>query len=176
MRRDEVLADRILAIVDRPLVTQFLRLAHQLSKEAVEKLMTRIETATGNNKPISWRYTVGSPKTPAFNQLLGKGTTLTVADLTKQTNSQSRSAIPLLVVEDGNTHLLPEPSDPVSTGQQYLFCGTRNARRNSQWLCEDEELLDQVLNPDRPSIPLIQWLSRIKEQRCLSMKKVIANE
>ena len=176
MRRDEVLADRILAIVDRPLVTQFLRLAHQLSKETVEHLMTRIETATGNNKPISWRYTVGSSQTPAFNRLLAKGTTLMVADLTKQANRQSRPAIPLLVVEDGKTRLLPEPSDQVSTGQQYLFCGSRKARRNSQWLCEDAEFLDQILHPDRPSIPLIQWLSRIQEQRSPSMKKVKNNE
>ena len=174
MRRDEVLADRILAIVDRPLVTHFLRLAHQLSKETLEKLMTRIETITGSHKPISWRYAISSTQTPALNQWLSEGMTLTVADLTKQANGQSMAAIPLLFVEDDNTGLLPEPSDPVSIGQQYLFCGTHAARRNSQWLCEDEELLDQTLNPDRPSIPLIRWLSRSRQSQ--TQRKVMSYE
>ena len=159
IRRNEVLADRILSIVDRPLVTQFLRLAHQLPKHAIQNLMSAIRTNTGGSKPVSWRYSINSEKTPAINQLLSEEYAITVEDLVQQPNKSSMQAIPLLLVEDGNTKLLPELTDQVRLNQQYLFCGTRKARRNSLRLCEDVDLLDQILHPDRHAIPVLRWLS-----------------
>ena len=121
--------------------------------------MSAIRTNTGGSKPVSWRYSINSEKTPAINQLLSEEYAITVEDLVQQPNKSSMQAIPLLLVEDGNTKLLPELTDQVRLNQQYLFCGTRKARRNSLRLCEDVDLLDQILHPDRHAIPVLRWLS-----------------
>jgi voltage-gated potassium channel len=156
IRRNEVLADRILAIVDRPLVTQFLRLAHQLPKQTIENLMSSIRSNTGGSKPVSWRYSISSDQTPAISQMLAKNSVITIGDLIQQPNTKDKQAIPLLLVEDGSTKLLPELTDQVLPNQQFLFCGTGKARRNSLRLCEDVDLLDQILKPDRSAIPGIR--------------------
>lgn len=159
IRRNEVLADQILAIVDRPLVSQFLRLAHQLPKQALENLMSTIRINTSGRKPISWRYSIGSEQTPAIYQMLAENYVITVGDLVQQPNQADMPAIPLLLVgEDESTKLLPELTDQVLPNQRYLFCGTRKARRNSLRLCQDADLLEQILQPDRHAIPIVRWL------------------
>ena len=160
MRRNEVLADRILAVIDRPLVTRFLRLAHQLSPAKIEELMHWIENTTGGAKPITWRYTIGAADTPAVTTLLSEGQTLHLEHLLIQGDQKRIAAMPLMLQHDDIEHLMPETRHPLANGQQILFTGTRLAKRINRWLCNDEELLREVLDPDRHAIPLIRWLTR----------------
>ena len=96
--------------------------------------------------------------------MLAENYVVTVGDLVQQPNRKDMQAIPLLLVEDGNTTLLPELTDQVLPDQQYLFCGTRKARRNSLRLCEDIDLLDQILHPDRHAIPVLRWFSNYPQR------------
>ncbi|RBP48328.1 Trk K+ transport system NAD-binding subunit [Arenicella xantha] len=159
-RRSLVVANEVLTLISRPLVTRFIQYSYTLTKSATEELIAQICQLTGNKSPVTWRLAVRADRSPALTSHLQAGGALNVEDLCRHQRIPRANAIPLLLWRDNISHLMPSPDMPVQENDEILFCARRNTDLLAQRLCDNEELVDTLINGNEHSIPLIRWLSR----------------
>lgn len=160
MRRSQVVANEALTIISRPLVTRFLKYSSSLTREATDQLINQICQHTNNQAPITWRLTLNHDKAPALASFLEKKNDLTVADVSSHKTFPKGDAIPLLLLRDGMSHLLPSKDMELAVNDELLICGARNQTFLAQRLLDNPELIDSLINNNQHHIPLIRWLKR----------------
>jgi voltage-gated potassium channel len=165
MRRSQVVANEVLTIISRPLVTQFLKYSNSLSPSDTDDLITEICRLTNDNDPITWRLVIDQRNAPAMLDFIDNQHTLTISQVSSNDKLPGTEAIPLLLLRGSMSHLLPDPSMPLKLGDQLLLCGGRNQTLLAQKLSNNIELLDNLINQNQHHIPLLRWLRRRKQSR-----------
>lgn len=163
MRRSQVVANEVLTIISRPLVTKFLQYSYSLSHSATDDLITEICRLTNDNDPITWRLVIDSIGAPAILKFINSQQSLTIEQVSANAKLPGTEGIPLLLLRGGMSHLLPEPSMPLRLGDELLFCGQRNKTLLAQKLSDNAELIDSLYNQNQHHIPLLRWLKRRKQ-------------
>lgn len=163
MRRSQVVANEVLTIISRPLVTKFLQYSYSLSPSATNDLITEICRLTNDNDPVTWRLVINSKGAPAILQFIDNQQALTVEQVSSNAKLPGTEGIPLLLLRGGMSHLLPDPDMPLKLGDELLFCGRRNQTLLAQKLRDNIELIDSLYNQNRHHIPLLRWLKRRKK-------------
>jgi Trk K+ transport system NAD-binding subunit len=164
MRRSQVVANETLTIISRPLVTKFLQYSNALSLSATEQLITQIFQLTDDNDPITWRLVIDHKNAPALVRFLDKPQPLTIGDVSSNEKLPNDTGIPLLLLRNGMSHLLPDKSMPLALGDELLLCGKRNRILLAEKLRNNIELADSLINDNQHHIPLLRWLRRQRNQ------------
>lgn len=160
MRRSQVVANEVLTIISRPLVTKFIQYSSSLTPHATQDLIQRICVLTNNAPPVTWRLVVDHSNAPAIVRFLQANGSLTVADVCSHKKVPRCESIPLLLLRGGMSHLLPSDEMPLQENDELLLCGHRNAVLLAQRLRDNAELVDSLINGNQHEIPLLRWLSR----------------
>ncbi len=163
MRRSQIVANEALTIISRPLITKFLDYSNSLSPQETDQLITEICRLTNDNDPITWRLVVDDANSPALVRFIDRERSLTVSDVSSNARLPNNTGIPLLLLRDGMSHLLPDPSMPLKLGDEILLCGRRNQTLLAQKLRDNVELVDSIINKNPHHIPLLRWLRRRRE-------------
>jgi len=160
MRRSQVVANEVLTIISRPLVTRFIQYSNSLTTSATNDLINQICQLTDNEAPVTWRLVLDPKGAPALVSLLHNNGALTVGDVCSNALIQHDASIPLLLLRGGMSHLLPDPEVPVFENDELLLCGRRDGRFLAQKLRDNDELVDTLINDNPHSIPILRWLHR----------------
>lgn len=160
MRRSQVVANEVLTIISRPLVTKFIQYSSSLTPHATQDLIGRICLLTNNDAPITWRLIVDHKNAPALVRFLQADGSLTVGDVCANEKIPRSESIPLLLLRGGMSHLLPSVEMPIQENDELLLCGHRSAKLLAQRLRDNSELVDSLINANHHQIPLLRWLSR----------------
>ncbi|MEO0368705.1 MAG: NAD-binding protein, partial [Pseudomonadota bacterium] len=173
MRRSQVVANEVLTIISRPLVTKFLALADQLDGEQTAQLIKSIDSLTDNQNPVTWRLTLDRDQSPALARIMEGGKSISIADLLEFDADGTEQQIPLYLERakpskqtEGSEYastqdiLLPSLDTHLELGDQLLICHAKNRSPRAQKLATQAELVESVLLGNRHHIPLLRWLSR----------------
>ena len=160
MRRSQVIANEVLTIISRPLVTKFIQYSSSLTPHATQDIIQRICALTNNDAPVTWRLVVDHKNAPAIVRFLQANGSLTVADVCSHEKVPRSDSIPLLLLRGGMSHLLPSDEMPLQENDELLLCGHRKAVLLAQRLRDNTELVDSLINGNQHEIPLLRWLSR----------------
>lgn len=160
MRRTQVVANEVLTIISRPLVTKFLQYSNSLSPSSTEDLITEICRLTNDNDPVTWRLIVNQESAPALVRFIDSERSLTIDDISSNKKLPHAKGIPLLLLRGGMSHLLPDRSMPLKLGDELLFCGRRDQTLLIHKLRDNIELVDSLINENKHHIPLLRWLKR----------------
>jgi len=160
MRRSQVVANEVLTIISRPLVTKFVQYSSSLTPNATQNLIERICLLTNNAPPITWRLIVDQKNAPALASFLQAGGSLSVGEVCQNKRIPRSESVPLLLLRGGMSHLLPSEDMPLQEHDELLMCGHRSATLVAQRLRDNSELLDSLINQNMHQIPLLRWLSR----------------
>ena len=167
MRTSRVIANEVLTLISRPLVTNFIQNSYKLSDQEVEQLVTQITTLCETNRsaqpncdPITWRLQLNKIDAPALFRHLKQGDTLSIAQLSSHTRLPSASSLALLLKRGGEISLIPTADTELQVDDELLFVGHRKRQFLAQRLANNTELVDSLINQNPRHIPLLRWLRR----------------
>ncbi len=163
MRRSQVVANEVLTLISRPLVTNFVRYSNSLSQSDTENLINKVNHLTGNTQPVTYRLIIDNKNAPALARHIEAGRSLTIADITHNNLLPKADCIPLLLQRNSLSELLPTDDHPLEMGDELLVCAKRDQITLMQHMSHNNELIDSLINNNRHHIPLLRWMARSKQ-------------
>ena len=160
MRRSQVVANEALTVISRPLVTRFLQYSNCLTEEDTSELIDRICRLSPNTDPVTRRLIIDNKHAPAIASSIEDGRSLTIQQLCRHKEYPNGEAIPLLLMRDEMSHIMPNEETELRYQDEVLLCGARDAKLLADRLSHNVELLDTLINNNPHSIPLLRWLKR----------------
>ncbi|MCH2190555.1 MAG: NAD-binding protein [Gammaproteobacteria bacterium] len=160
LRRSLVVANEVLTYISRPLVTKFIRFSGSLSENEVSQLLNEIDRLTGLKEPITWRLVITPESSPELVDFLSNGVVTTLGQISESNRVNHSRCLPLLLLRDGISTVLPSLDEQIEIGDQILFCGPKGSTLLPQHLQHNTELLDTLINNNKHYIPLLRWLQR----------------
>ncbi len=160
MRRSQVVANEALTVISRPLVTRFLQYSSCLTEQDTSDLIERICTLSPDSDPATRRLIIDNKHAPAIASTIQDGRSITVRQLCHHPDYASGEAIPLLLMRDGMSHIMPKDETELRYQDELLLCAARDKKLLAERLSNNIELLDTLINNNSHSIPLLRWLKR----------------
>lgn len=143
MQRSRAIAQRILALIRTPLLTDFLRLARHQNNEWAKRLLEHLWPLVGNVTPDLWVVEISESGAPAVVEALQEKRTIKLAHLLADPRDRDErlACLPLLLVRAGEENLLPEDRLPLSQGDLVLICGRRGMVGRMGWTLRNRNAL-----------------------------------
>jgi len=161
-QRSEIIARKILSLLQNPLLTAFLITIRHQEAAWADQLLSKICTVTDDLVPVNWMISIDETTSPAICQRLRAGDVLELNIL--QCDPQHRETqlpcLPLMLRRNHHNTLTPEPTTNLKVGDEILFCGRSLGKKQMQWTQNVDEYLNYVLT-GKPR-PTIRLLSRFK--------------
>jgi Trk K+ transport system NAD-binding subunit len=136
----EVVAHEVLARIASPVLWQFLRDLSLLGDPVAGPLRDRLVATCGEQLPALWTVVLTGDGAPAVVPRLWSAP-VRLGDLLRspEQRDDSVAAVPLVLVREGQLHVLPEPDVELRLGDELLLAGRPAARRQL-----DTTLLDEA--------------------------------
>lgn len=168
MQPSDIIAHECLAHLISPLLAQFLTLARGQSNAWANQLISRLVEVMGEQVPETWGITLSQAQTPAVALLLAQGKPVKLETLTRDPSNRNESLplVPLLLVRNKKTMLLPELTLSLKPGDRILFCGKNSAKVTHPLLLLNNKALQYVLDgTETPDGWIWRWLSSVRAAR-----------
>ncbi len=160
MRSSSVVANEALTTISRPLVTKFIKFSSSLTEEETTELANKINAVTGDKEPVTWRLILDAKHSPELVDFIKGAQAITIGQLTHNTRVSRGNCIPLLLLRNGVSRVMPSDDETLRVGDQLLVCGPRGIPLLPQHLQNNIELLDTLVNNNTKYIPLLRWFNR----------------
>jgi len=163
MQPGTIIGQGVIDILITPLLADFLRMARQQNEAWANVLVSRVVGVLTDRPPESWIVSISRRNTPAIIEILKRGGTATLENLTtdpRETTAQL-PCVPLYIKHANNREsLLPEADTPLQSGDQLLFCGRKDAEKHMRWTAHNFNAINYICSgDDRPSGFLWRWLA-----------------
>lgn len=130
MQPTDIIAHECLAHMISPLLAQFLALARNQSNQWSNQLISQLVETVGETVPETWAVTIDAKNAPAVTELLAKGVTVKLENLTQDPSDRDQrlDLVAIMILRNHNQILVPEINTPLLEGDCILFCGRPNAK------------------------------------------------
>ena len=124
-----ILASRTLAVLNAPLLDDFLEEAKHQDADWQKALVERIRAVVQGIIPETWTLRVSAARAPSVVEALERNMEVPLGAICHHPRDRKRplNCVPLLLVRGDERHLLPAETTPLAAGDRILFCGTRQA-------------------------------------------------
>jgi len=160
----DLIAKRVLSIVDAPLFDRFFRLLSERDGAWATEVSARLDGLVGPISPWNWGVVVNAAGAPALHRAMmleGERVTLEALLLDPADRSRTLSCLALLLVRSGKEILLPPPQTLLEPGDSLLFAGNQRALRAQRLTLTDVNNRDYVLHGSEPYRSWIfEWFAR----------------
>jgi Trk K+ transport system NAD-binding subunit len=159
----DIIARRVLSIVDAPLFVRFLSLLGDRDDAWALAVSKRLDEIVGPVSPLNWGIQLNAADAPALHRALmleGRDVRLSALLADPRDREHRLNCLPLLLVRDESDTLLPEPGTLLRPGDALLFAGTRGAQRAQQLTLTDANVRDYVVSGREPYRGWVfEWLA-----------------
>ncbi|WP_328825083.1 potassium channel family protein [Zoogloea dura] len=161
----EIVSHECLAILTTPLLAPFLDAVRKSDEPWACGLLDDLTGRFGWDVPAVWSVTLNLAQAPSVYRLLMRGATRPSLDELLRAPVTDRPALacrPLLLMRDGRRpSLLPAGHETLQLGDQILFVGTEQARKELGLTLFNGHTLQYVLTgKDSPGGLVWEWLAR----------------
>lgn len=148
MQPTDIIAHECLAHMISPLLAQFLTLIRNQSNEWSNKLISQLVGVVGENVPETWAISVDRHHSPAISELITRGTSVTLANLTQSpSNREERlELVPLMLARNNQQTLIPDLSTTLMEGDRILLCGTPAAKSALPHILNNSKTLTYIID------------------------------
>lgn len=152
MKRGDVIAHKIFALLRTPLISDFLSAAQQHDNDWANTVISRIVGVVDDEVPYLWEIKINKARTPALYKACFNGT-VRLRDLLRDPRQRIRKlpVIPLLLKRNGNITLLPSLDTPLAISDRLLLCATYAINQDIQWATQNENVLHYLLTGQETS-------------------------
>jgi len=148
-----IVAMECLALLNTPLLDDFLMEARRAGETWAQTLNDRLEQLFGRLIPETWNIRINAQEARAVYLELMHGGRVLLEDLGRRPDQRREPArlLPLLLRRQEEVILLPGPDTPILPGDWLLFTGSAQARRDQRLLLFSEKVLAYLLTGDEHS-------------------------
>lgn len=152
MKRGDVIAHKIFALLRTPLISDFLAAARTQDNAWANGLISRILGVTTDEVPYLWEIRINKGRTPALYKSCLKHA-VSLFDLMRDPRERNEQlkVIPLLLKRDGETTLLPDGQQILEVSDRLLMCAAYPAHRETEWATQNENVLHYLLTGEEVS-------------------------
>jgi len=152
MKRGDVIAHKIFALLRTPLISDFLEAIKAHDDDWANLLVSRILGVTTDEVPYLWEIKLNKARTPALYKSCMAGA-VTLADILRspRERTQQLPAIPLLLKRDENVIILPNTATPLEISDRLLMCASYQTSQDMQWATQNHNVLHYLLTGDEVS-------------------------
>jgi len=161
MVSSEIVAHECLAVLKTPRLAQFLDVVREKDDAWADAVVERLHAALGSETPEIWGVPLTAAGAPAIHQALaGQRREVPLAGLARDPaqRDESLACVALAIARGNDLLVLPGDGEPLQSGDEILYAGTREAR-DAQWpILRNLNERDYVLyGIDRPGGWVWQW-------------------
>jgi voltage-gated potassium channel len=161
MQPTEIIAHECLAHLISPLLAQFLSLLRTQSNDWANRLISQLVNVVGDTVPETWSITIDENQALAVTEFIAQAKEVTLADFTVNPNAGDKTlaVVPILLVREQETILVPDLSTPLMLGDRILMCGTPLAKSTLNTVVNNVRSLTYVVDGvDLPNGLFWCWL------------------
>jgi voltage-gated potassium channel len=147
MVSSEIIANECLAILKTPYLAEFLDFARERDAAWAIAALDRLGAVLGRRVPEIWSVRISTSATPALHHALTEGRAATIGDLARDPANRDLALplIPLTLTRDGRVDDFPDAGLALEHGDQLLYAGTPEARREQADILRNVNVCDYVL-------------------------------
>lgn len=163
MQPSLVTARSILFRLVSPLTQLFFEHLRQHREPLLSNVIADISSAVGDHSPLLWTININDTDAPSVMALQARGYAVTLGDLMRDHLHRDRSisVVAMVLNRDHKPVVMPERSQPLATGDEVLFCGTRHARRLVDAALNNEYTLQYLLTGiQEPRGLVVRWFGK----------------
>ncbi|MBU0653840.1 MAG: NAD-binding protein [Gammaproteobacteria bacterium] len=152
MKRGDVIAHKIFALLRTPLISDFLTTARTQDNAWANGLISRILGVSTDEVPYLWEIRITRGRTPALYKSCLKHA-VSLFDLMRDPRERDEQlpVIPLLLKRDGETNLLPDGQQILEVSDRLLMCAAYPVHREMEWATQNENVLHYLLTGEEVS-------------------------
>lgn len=152
MKRGDVIAHKIFALLRTPLISDFLEAIKAHDDDWANLLVSRILGVTTDEVPYLWEIKLNKARTPALYKAC-MTSIVTLADLLRdpQERTQVLPAIALLLKRNDKVIVLPDVNTPLAVSDRLLMCASYETNRHMQWATQNDNVMHYLLTGEETS-------------------------
>jgi Trk K+ transport system NAD-binding subunit len=161
MQPTEIIAHECLAHLISPLLAQFLSLLRTQTNDWANQLISQLVSVVGESVPETWAVTIDADNAHAVTEFLAQGKVVKLAHFTVNPSAGSKdlAVMPILMVRNQDTILVPDLSTSLVQGDRILMCGTPLAKSTLSSVVNNVRAMTYVVDGiDLPSGLFWSWL------------------
>jgi len=166
MEPGRIIANRILAQLKTPLLSEFLQYLQQETDVWAHQLLNRMSSVVGDEELDSWAIRVDQEHTPAVISMLEQGHSVPLRMLYR--NPRQRDVVlpcfTLLLRNAEGVRILPGELTELQPGDEILCCGLGKVWYQMEWTVKNYNVLYYVITGDDPPHSLLARLLRRQDQ------------
>ncbi|WP_028488117.1 potassium channel family protein [Thiothrix lacustris] len=152
MKRGDVIAHKIFALLRTPLISDFLDAIRGNDDDWANLLVSRILGVTTDEVPYLWEIKINKARTPAlYKSCLMQTVTLHHILCDPREREHLLPAIPLLLKRKGKVTVLPETDTHLEVSDRVLMCASYPTSHDMQWATQNENVLHYLLTGQETS-------------------------
>jgi len=163
MQPSDIIAHECLAHMISPLLAQFLTLARSQSNEWSNQLISNLVEIVGEAVPETWAVTIDARNAPAVMELMAKGVTVTLENLTQDPADREHrlDLVALMLNRNDQQILVPPTSTPLLEGDRILFCGRPAAKSALPSVLNNAKALTYIVDGiEVPDSYIWRWFTK----------------
>ncbi|HID50220.1 MAG TPA: potassium channel protein [Chromatiales bacterium] len=147
MRRGSIIAHKIFALIQSPLLDAFLKQARQRENEWANELISRLTGVLRDEPPVTWELDVSVADAPAVHQAVAAGLPVQIRHLYRDPRNRAEPlcCLPLLLRRGGGDILLPDDDTELQENDRLLFAGQMRAQGMMDWVRGNPNVLGYLL-------------------------------
>jgi len=164
MQPTDIIAHECLAHILTPLLAEFLALARNQDNQWANNLISQLVDVVGETVPEIWAITIDGQEASAVNDFINNGMSVKIENLMLDPASREKelALVPLLLLRDVNTMLVPKKDTVVVNGDRILFCGTYDAKSAMPSYLNNSKTFNYMMNGiEVPDSIIWGWINKI---------------
>lgn len=164
MQPTDIIAHECLAHMLTPLLAEFLALVRDQDNQWANSLISKLVDAVGETVPETWTVTIDVKGAIAVNEYIEGGMIVKLENLMQDPANREKDLelVPLLLVRNGDTMLVPDRETVVVNGDQILFCGTYDAKSALPSSLNNSKSFNYIMSGlEVPDSSVWRWFKKI---------------
>lgn len=148
MQPTDIIAHECLAHMLTPLLAEFLALVRNQDNQWANNLISHLVDVVGETVPETFAITIDHKNAIAVQEYIDSGLIVKLENIMKDPSNREHDLklVPLLLVRNGRSSLVPASDTVIINGDQILFCGTYDAKHTLPASINNTNLFNYIMN------------------------------
>jgi voltage-gated potassium channel len=164
MQPTDIIAHECLAHMLTPLLAEFLTLVRNQNNQWANALISQLVDVVGETVPETFAVTINATNASAVSEYIESGMLVKLQNLMQDPANREKNLklVPLLLVRDDVSYLVPDQDMVVQDGDCILFCGTYDAKTALPASINNTKSFNYIMNGlEVPDSIVWRWIKRM---------------
>ena len=164
MQPTDIIAHECLAHMLTPLLAEFLTLVRNQNNQWANALISQLVDVVGETVPETFAVTINATNASAVSEYIESGMLVKLQNLMQDPANREKNLklVPLLLVRDDVSYLVPDRDMAVLDGDCILFCGTYDAKTALPASINNTKSFNYIMNGlEVPDSIVWRWIKRM---------------